>query len=959
MTAERWEQIKEVFCGALEQSEGERAAWLDTACGADDLLRAEVERLLAQDDGSMKSPAAAVLAQTTPELAAGDLLSHYRVEVKVGQGGMGAVYRAYDTRLRRQVALKILPPDFADPGNKQRLMREARAASALNHPNIVSVHEVGSETGVNFIAMEFVEGKTLGEVIPAKGLPLTQALDCAVQIASGLAKAHAAGLIHRDLKPGNIMVAAEGLVKLLDFGLARRVHLDQQESATLTVEGVIAGTPAYMSPEQAEGKALDARSDVFLFGAVLYEMLAGRPAFAGKSTADVLAAVLREEPAPLAEKIPHELQKIIARCLRKDLARRFQHIDDVKVELEELKATSHSGQLLEVAPAEPRRCRRWRWIAAVSLATVAAILVGAWLFPGHDIDVSKYEYTPVATVMHQRRIEEGGGLGAHMPAWSPDGKNIVYSADGLRLQRIDSTESLKLTDRGMHPFFSPEGTRIYYLTSGQTPHELWSVSVAGGQPERVLGDLGGHSPMIGGAAMSRDGKALVVVRPRKPGDEELSLWISSPPGAAPRPYPGSPGRRRPNRVWLHFSPDGSKLLVTLAAADEKPVEWWLLRWPPPAAEQAGAVRRLFEAGPRGFLGFTGDWLPDNRHLVVSVPAEGEFGGPLWIADTLKGTWRRLTPGPVAYHPPRVSRDGRVLVGVVRADENAIEIPLDGSAIRPLLGGFRKEQYPAWSSVGEQMLFVTNERGRPEIWLASRKEGRRRPLVTQQDFPPGNGLQQFVSPVFSPDGTRIAYGSKKAIWVSPVAGGLPVRMCSGWAAAWSPDGGWLAIATDPWSSENELIRVPVGHPQDAVVIQRAVGTWLPRWSPDGKWITIQLPEGFGVISPDGARRKILRKGMLDWGSACGWSREGSTLYLAYLTPKGRVLSAFDVASGAERRMRDLGTLHFSYFAMSTTGLSPSPDGKSLAASTLSLRFEPWIIDGIEPPRTFWSRLFRPW
>jgi Tol biopolymer transport system component len=145
----------------------------------------------------------------------------------------------------------------------------------------------------------------------------------------------------------------------------------------------------------------------------------------------------------------------------------------------------------------------------------------------------------------------------------------------------------------------------------------------------------------------------------------------------------------------------------------------------------------------------------------------------------------------------------------------------------------------------------------------------------------------------------------------------------------------------------------------VVIRRAVGPWLPRWSPDGKWITIQLPEGFGIISPDGARTKVLYKGVLDWGSACGWSRDGSTLYLAYLTPQGRVLSAFNVATGAERRLRDLGPLHFSYFALNSTGLSPSPDGKSLAASTWSVRFEPWILDGLEPPRTFWGRLFRPW
>ena len=956
MTPERWAQVKAVFGVAQEKPVLERAAYLDATCGGDTMLRREVDHLLAQDEESLPSPAAGLLARSAPALAVGETLSHYRVEAKIGEGGMGAVYRAYDTELRRQVALKVLAPAYlADPKHKQGLMREARAASALSHPNIVAIYEVGFD-GVDFIAMEFVEGKTFGELIPAKGLPLAKALDYAMQIASGLAKAHAAGVIHRDLKPGNIMLTAEGLVKLLDFGLARRVHVEQEES-TQTLERYIAGTPAYMSPEQVEGRASDMRSDVFSFGVVLYRMLRGQPPFSGGSTPSILAAVLREDPPPLDTNVPRELQRIVARCLRKDPARRFQHMDDVKVELEELKGDVEAGKLASDLP--PQRPSRWRWLPAV-LAMLAGILVGGWLFSGPNIDVSRLQYTPVVTVMHQRRIEEAGGTGAFLPAWSPDGKSIVYSDDGLRVQRVESPESLRLTDQGWHPFFSADGTRIYYVTSGQTSRELWSVSVAGGTPERVLPDLGGGTP-LGGAAMSRDGKALVVLRPRKTGDPEMSVWISSPPGAPPRPYPGSPGGRTLSRAWFHFSPDGSKLLLTLARAlvgADRPVEWWLLQWPPPATEQAGAVRRIFEDGPRGWFHFTGDWLLDNRHVVVSVPRDGEVGGPLWIADTVKGTWRRVTPGLVAHDPPRVSREGRVVFDIVKEEENAIEIPLDGSAIRPVFAGFRQERYPAWSPVGEHLLFVTNERGEPEIWLASRKEGPQRPLVTQRDFPPGEGLRQFVSPQFSPDGTRIVYASKGAIWVSPVAGGPPVRICEGQSATWSPDGASLAVGTG-WFGANALIKVPVSRPQDAVTIHRAADWWLPRWSPDGKWITIQLPEGFGVVSPDGARSKVLRKGMLDWGAACGWSREGSTLYLAYLTPQGRVLSAFDVDSGAERRVRDLGSLHFSYFTPNSTGLSPSPDGKSLAASTWSLRFEPWILDGLEPPRTFLGRLLRPW
>jgi serine/threonine protein kinase len=236
-------------------------------------------------------------------------------------------------------------------------------------------------------------------------------LDYAIQIAGGLVKAHAAGIVHRDLKPRNLMVTSDGLVKLLDLGLARRVHLQQEES-THRVEGAIAGTPAYMSPEQAQGKALDAKSDVFSFGVVLYQMLAGRPAFSGDSTMSTLAAILHEDPPPLGAKVPRELEKIVARCLHKDPVHRFQHIDDVKVELEELQGEAAAGKLDSVLPREAQRPRLWRWLSAALLATLAGILIGAWIFSGPEIDVSKLRYTPVVTVLHQRRIEEGGDVGA-------------------------------------------------------------------------------------------------------------------------------------------------------------------------------------------------------------------------------------------------------------------------------------------------------------------------------------------------------------------------------------------------------------------------------------------------------------------------------------------------------------------------------------------------------------------
>jgi tetratricopeptide (TPR) repeat protein/predicted Ser/Thr protein kinase len=312
----------------------------------------------------------------------GRTISHYEITEKLGEGGMGVVYKASDSHLKRFVALKVLPPEkVSDPERKQRFVQEARAASALNHPNIVTVHDIDHSDGVDFIAMEYVEGKTLGELIGRKGLKLNEALKYAVQIADALAKAHAAGIVHRDLKPGNVMVTSEGRVKVLDFGLAKLTETAAvgPEDSTLTEKpstelGVIVGTASYMSPEQAEGKKVDARSDIFSFGSLLYEMLTGRRAFRRDSTTLTLAAILHLEPPPLPAGMPHDLEKVITRCLRKDPAHRFQHMGDVKVELEALKEESDAGKLVGgAAPALPRRHR----IPRHALAAVAAVALAA------------------------------------------------------------------------------------------------------------------------------------------------------------------------------------------------------------------------------------------------------------------------------------------------------------------------------------------------------------------------------------------------------------------------------------------------------------------------------------------------------------------------------------------------------------------------------------------------------
>src|SRR5512139_2282310 len=297
----------------------------------------------------------------------GKTLGHYQITEKLGEGGMGIVHKARDTRLDRFVALKVLPPEkVSDPERKRRFIQEAKAASALNHPNIITIHDIDQADGIDFIAMEYVAGKTLDQRIGHRGLRLNDALKYAVQIADALAQAHSAGIVHRDLKPTNIIVSEDGVVKVLDFGLAKlteQIKGDETASTAtvdgegrpITEEGVIVGTVSYMSPEQAEGKKIDARSDIFSLGSVLYEMVTGQKAFQGTSKTSTLSAILHQEPKPVSgitPTIPADFEKLISRCLRKDPAKRLQHMDDVKVALDELKEESESGKLARTPVAE-------------------------------------------------------------------------------------------------------------------------------------------------------------------------------------------------------------------------------------------------------------------------------------------------------------------------------------------------------------------------------------------------------------------------------------------------------------------------------------------------------------------------------------------------------------------------------------------------------------------------------
>jgi predicted Ser/Thr protein kinase len=367
MTPERWAQIKEVFGAVLETPESNRREFLESRCGEDAELRAEVQRMLkGNDQGSFESPTV-TLFPAAAELATGDCIAQYRVEARLGEGGMGVVYRAHDTRLDRDVALKVLPPErSSDAEGRRRLIQEARAASALNHPNIVTIYEVGFERGVDFIAMEYVEGQVLAQAIPKGGLPAARAIDYAMGIASALGKAHAAGVIHRDLKPANVMLTVDGRVKLLDFGIAQRAASDGVPTS-LTAEGQISGTIGYMSPEQIRGLPADRRSDLFSLGVVLYQMVTQEHPFAGDSAAATSNAILQQPPRDFGQAVvPPKLKAIIRKLLEKDPANRHQSAGEVHKELEDLKTS--------LAPARPLGLV----FAIAAAAMLLMVALGVW-----------------------------------------------------------------------------------------------------------------------------------------------------------------------------------------------------------------------------------------------------------------------------------------------------------------------------------------------------------------------------------------------------------------------------------------------------------------------------------------------------------------------------------------------------------------------------------------------------
>jgi eukaryotic-like serine/threonine-protein kinase len=727
----------------------------------------------------------------------GQRLLHYDIVEKLGEGGMGVVYKARDTHLDRFVAIKVLPADkVADADRKARFVREAKSASSLNHPSIVHVYDIAEQDGVDFIVMEYVPGKTLDEVIPRKGMRVNAALKPAIEIADALAAAHAAGIVHRDLKPGNVMVGEDGRVHVLDFGLAKLTEeLPTEDEATRsakpsTDEGTILGTTAYMSPEQAAGKKVDARSDVFSFGALLYEMVAGRRAFSGNSQLDVLAAIVKDDPAPLSEEVPHDLQKLIARCLRKDPERRFQFMKDVRVELSELKEESDSGRLAAVRPAEPTRSRRWpRWVLAA---------VGAGAILGAATWFAARQHPPAPSPLRIVNLTSYPGSES-APALSPDGTRVAFVWDGEKEDNIDvyvqmvgDTEAQRRTtapERDLDPCWSPDGRQLAFMrwSADSKTGSLYLISaVAGG--EHKVADL----PNPGrGLSWTSDGAFIVVSRTRavdaSTADGAGLYRVSAADGTAePLTTPAAPA----TDTWPRVSWDGRTLAFARNAYPGISSDLFLLPLTPDGKAEGSPQRRT----TTGMLISGLAWQRDGSSIIVAV----------WPAFELTYLYRVFIDG---HTPPE----------------------------RLEVGGHHEYQ-PSASSSSDRLAFTHADLS-TDVWRLH-VGGKAEPLFRSS----------FASytPEFSPDGRKVAFTSNRneqstEIWVANADGSDASQLTHGpgrnqGSAKWSPkDGRWMAFDSQAADGQFDIYVIESSGGQARQITSEPSNQNTPNWSRDGQWI----------------------------------------------------------------------------------------------------------------------------
>ncbi|MFN7937991.1 MAG: protein kinase [Bryobacteraceae bacterium] len=851
----------------------------------------------------------------------GSQFGPYVLHSLLGAGGMGEVYRARDSRLDRDVAIKFLHPG----ADSLRFQREAKSVAALNHPNILSVFDVGED----YLVTELVDGDSLRVRKPS----LRESVDYAAQIADGLAAAHTVGITHRDLKPENIMVTREGRIKILDFGLARLSEpAPQPDSATrkaLSQPGMVMGTVAYMSPEQARGQIADARSDIFSLGVTLYEMIAGRQPFRGDSAVQTMSAVIEKDPDPLPGNVPEALQSIVYRCLEKEPQRRFQSASDLAFALRSMRTTSTTIQ----PAAAPRR--QWPWLSmALGAALAATLLYVALRSPSDPVSISDLPRTPIP-------IEEPS---PRAPAFSPDGKSILYTAmsgdtSQVFLRQLGTPESQQLTHSPMSvdlPSWSPDGSRFYFMTT----EAVYEQALSGNTARRI------YDKRVPSFAITPDGKGLLLVKFNTDGH---TLMISQPMGSPVRDLRNGPSLRvsAANSVpVVHFSPDGKQLLFASGSALPT-ARLLVMPWP----EGSGPAREIaLRESPEERHSPGWAWLGDNRHILVGHQS-GAIRNGITFLDTRDGSRRIHFAGIGLSRALAVDAvHDRLLFSSMEANLGAWSYSIATGKAEPLHDTPLNESQPTASPDGVTVAFVTHY-GEEELWLKNTKDGSKRVLFRASAT--GDKSAALRAPAFSPDGERLAVTVRLNESIAPSGYALyMILMKSGQATRvpgdfvpmrpldWSPDG--KSVAFNRTSSTIQVVDLESGKARDLA----SKGLRTPTsWSRDGKWIARIAPDGVWLIPVDGSPPKQVSTRSLTSGDAPAhcFSADGSRLYLFRQLGANGVIEELTLATD---QLRTLATLPGSAPGDNfNKGMRLHPDGKSLLFTLDRGETTFWIVDGV--------------
>jgi eukaryotic-like serine/threonine-protein kinase len=978
-SSERWKQAKEILYPALEMTAAERSSFLDEKCGSDIELRREIESLIAAHSSAaerFESPAvemiASVVSDEEPDGMVGRHLGNYEIVEKLGEGAMGEVYLARDARLGRKVALKILPGFFTqDPDRLRRFQQEARAASALNHPNILTIHEVGHIESVHYIATEFIDGESLRHQMNRAPLKLREAVDIATQVASALAAAHDAGIIHRDVKPENIMLRKDGIVKVVDFGLAKWTPSQTSESEASTMvntdEGIVMGTAHYMSPEQARGIKVDSRTDIWSLGCVLYEMLAVRSPFEAPTVGDVIVSILEREPPPLVQyvrPVPAELQRIITKALAKDREKRYQSVKDLLVDLKNLRdemgseakfersvrpaanTTTRTNALAAVDDTHEPTTRTTEIIAVqpnsnaeylikqvklhkkgvvAATAVVVAILAGAafgsvWLYRSYlQNETSKQPGVSLQTMKITRLTSTGN---ASQAVISPDGRYVVHVSgqegqQHLRVRQVNTNSDVQIVAPAEVRYtgltFSRDGDFVFYVVSDKNNPQptLYQVPVLGGATRKLISNVGSA------VTFSPDGKRLAFIRQFLEQGEE-GLVVANADGSGERRIAV---RKFPNFFRsVSWSPDGKT--IACGAGSYVPVY------------NSYVVEIAAEGGPEKVISSQSwtflrqvEWLHDGSGLIIaaSEPASANFdSSQIWFLSREAGEVRRITNDLNNYSGVSLTTDSSRLVTVQSETFSNIWLNPNGEANRAaqLTQGAGKQDGKdgaVWTHDG-RIVFVSKENGSDDIWIMN-ADGSRKTQLTS-----GAGIN--TNPSVSPDGRFIVFTSTRDgaahIWRMNVDGANPKQLTSGGGenhAQVSSDGKWVVYTL--FAGEPTLWRVSIEGGAPSPISEKTLSA--PALSPDGKMIAAvyreeqpNSPAKIALIPFEGGEiTKVFDVQQSDWGNV-RWTPDGTAL--SYFVTEGGVSNIWtqNLGGGAPKRLTDFKSDQIFWFDWSSDG-----------------------------------------